>query len=113
MAEEDRARHTLTNCRACPIGDDQQMYLLLRCNKIVEREHQEPAQQQPQQPNRAPAAVPQQQVPDPQGLFSLRGLKSCLVLHLIWLLGHHAEISADRLKKHLMNTRKTMNIQQN
>ena len=66
MAEEDRARHTLTNCRACPIGDDQQMYLLLRCNKIVERGHQEPAQQQPHQPDRVPAAVPQQQVPDLQ-----------------------------------------------
>ena len=70
MAEEDRARHTLTNCSACPIGDDQQMYLMLRCNKLVERGHQEPAQQQPHQPRRVPAAVPQQQVPDPQGLFT-------------------------------------------
>ena len=50
------------------------MYLLLRCNKIVERGHQEPAQQQPQQPDRVPAAVPQQQAPDlPEpGLFTER-----------------------------------------
>ena len=71
MAEEDRARHTLTNCRACPIGDDQQMYLLLRCNKIVERGHQEPVQQQERPPvgeRQAPVGGVQ---PEP-GLFTER-----------------------------------------